>query len=350
MKIMITKLIFSSLLLLSACASTTTLNSESRIPFSLDTNQHRIQGEIIEIKNADTIILFLEGGVDHGRTNNNVWSPLVDELKQKGSSIAIFDQRCFGLTNEQLEKLQTCTFHQIKQDALQVYYYLKSLNRYKSMIIIGHAEGSLIASEINFVNSNDQFIKKIILLGAFSQNYQEILHQQMTTTMSRDIFIEVDSNKDGKISQEEIPEHLKRSLPIEKLDTQKKGFFAQGDLLRLLEKQYQQFISFINQDDKNTILIGKPSLWYKELMAHPSLLGQASRFTKPVTIIHGKLDQVSPFNSNALTFSNKLRSLKKTVNLVAVPQVGHYFSEMKENLATKGPIQKEALKILVNAI
>lgn len=345
-------LIFTIFLILLTCCSHSpgTQITEKIIPFTLKGNQHSIQGEIHDVQDSDTVILFLLGGIDQGRKSDIIWIPLFEGLKRKNISVAIYDQRCFGLKSENLDKIQSCSFNQMSQDAQLVYSYLKSLSRYRQIILIGHAEGSIMASEISFKNANDDFLKKLILFGGFFQSYGEILHQQMTTTMARNIFIEIDLNKDGRISKEEIPENLSHSLPLEKLDPNNRGYFTQGDLLRLSEKQYIQFSNLVTEKPNSTYILGKPAIWYKELFSRKSLIDQAVSFTTPVTIIHGKLDQTSPFNSNALTLNNKLHSLKKRSNLVAIPNVGHYFSEMKENLATHGPIQQETLQIILNAI
>jgi len=247
------------------------------------------------LKNSKTAILFISSNESEAKN----WNPFFEKIKNNGQSLTSYFP------------CQNCTFEEAKKEVTQVYHSINSSTHAQNIIIIGHGEGTLLAAELSFSKFDDPSLKKIILLSVIAQNYKEIIHAQMTTQMARDLFSESDLNKDGKISQVELPEKLKNVAALNEN-------FTQGDLLRLLEKQYQGFLKLVEKNNEQSFILGRPVLWFRELFNSPSLISKASSFTRPVTLIHTKFDNVAPFYANAFTFYNKLRSLKKETELFTI--------------------------------
>lgn len=330
--------------------------------FKIDNNGWPIQGEINFAPTSSTAVLFIHGSGIHDRyqtipamlTTTNKDEPffkeLRDRLNQKGISTILFDKRAYPADKSDEATLKSATFENLKGDVIKVIQYIKQTNKIKKLILLGHSEGTVIASEISFQMKNDPFISKLVLISPLATNLKDSLHEQMTFGMSRNVFIEADQNKDGKIYPEEVPPHMIKTLPFDKLDPYKRGYITQSDLLQVLEKQFKSLIDFISKDQQNTLIMNKPSSWYKEFMNRPTLLERAQDYSIPVVLIQGKIDPQTPFQINALPLSNRLRFFKKKVQLIALPDLGHGLSKMKENLPTLGPMAPEALEEIIKTI
>lgn len=360
--IMIKGFLFTLTFLLLSCAQqATNLNSAiEKRPFKISNKDISLSGEVHHVPQSTKIILFLHdvGHYDRWQSipadlsstgvESSFFFPIGEMLNQEGYSTAYFDKRCFNTEDEKI--LQTCTFENSKSDAETVLRYLQNLKHYKEIILLGHGEGAVLASEISIKEAKNPLISKIILIGTLGTNYKESLHEQMTIGMVRNIFVEADRNKDGKIEKEEIPPHLQQTIPLEKIDIEKKGYITQGDYLRLLEKQFKKLISFVEQDNQNSIIMRKPTLWYKEFIQRPSLIDLAKDFSKPVVLIHGKNDEQNNFNTNALTLSTRLRFYRKKVELIGLKNLGHALSEQRNSLPTFGPVSQEGLKAIKQSL
>lgn len=342
--------------------TTKTVQTLQTHPFVLDNKGWQIRGEINTAEKSETVVLFLHGSGVHDRyqtipamftstgKDELFFKELNDRLIKKGLSTVLYDKRGYPQDKVSEEILKSASFENIKSDALKVVEYIKQTKKFKRLILLGHSEGTVIASEISFQMKNDPFLVKLILISTLAINLKDSLHEQMTLGMSRNVFVEADQNKDGKIYPEEVPPHMIKTLPFDKLDPYKRGYISQGDLLRVLEKQFKGMIDFISQDDQNTLVMNKPTSWFREFMNRPTLIDRAQEYVVPVVFIHGKLDSQTPFNTNALPLSNRLRFFKKKVQLVALPELGHGLSPMKDNLPTLGPMAPEAVEEIVKVI
>lgn len=283
----ILKLIF--LMALFGCSSVGTLRSPASIAenqFNINSNGYNLSGQINEVLGSEQIAIFFHGsGVsDRWETMPGemtldgkpapIFKPISEALNKIGISTCIFDKRAFREKGTpQFETvLKSFTFDNIKSDANAVLNYVESFKKYKKIILVGHSERTVTASELAFDHKGDPRIHKIILMGVLAENLKTSLQHQLTDVMAKNTFNEADLNHDGKIYSSEVPDHLKAGLPIDKIDTQKKDFITYDDLLKVLEIETNQLMQAIQVAPGDAIIMNKPVLWYRELFARKTLV------------------------------------------------------------------------------
>lgn len=356
-------LVFSIILL--NCSSTNpkrTIASIAVIPFSVQSKGYTLNGQINEVSGSDTVAIFYHGSGVQDRwetmpadvTLDGKPSPtfkiISDQLNAAGISTCVFDKRAFKEkgTPDFDKALKTHNFENIKADAEAVFDYVNGIAQFKKIVLIGHSEGTITASDILFKNADNHKIKSIVLIGVAAENLKTSLEHQLTDVMATNAFNAADANHDGKIYPSEVPEKLKAGLPINKIDPDKKGYITYNDLLKVLKAQEKQFMKSVYKAPSDTILMGKPAQWYKDIFAEKTLLQRASEYNIPVLIVHGVLDSNVFYNTNALPLSEKLRSLHKDVTLNSYFDYGHVLSPNKENgEPSLGPIQADAVEAIV---
>jgi len=357
--------VFSILLsiVLLGCASLNPnrkIASASPTPFELVNKGYNLSGQINEVPGSDRIAIFFHGSGVQDRwetmpaemTLDGKPSPtfkiISDELNKNGISTCVFDKRAFKEkgTPQYEAALKTHTFENIKSDANAVFNYVESLKRYKKIILIGHSEGTVTASEISFEHKGDDQISSIVLIGVLAENLKDSLQHQLTDVMAKNSFAAADLNHDGKIYPQEVPDNLKAGLPIDKIDTQKKGYITFNDLMAVLTPQADQFMKAVQLAPADTIIMNKPVQWYRDLFNRKTLIERANEYSYPVLIAHGELDANVFYKTNAVPLDQKLRALKKDVTLTSFPSYGHGLSPAKNGEPTLGPLQEDALIVL----
>ncbi|HEX7673728.1 MAG TPA: alpha/beta hydrolase [Bdellovibrio sp.] len=360
--------IISSTLLVN-CASTSPkkmiLPAVTVAPFSVENKGYTLNGQINDVAGSDTIAILYHGSGVQDRwetmpadvTLDGKPSPtfkiISDQLNSVGISTCVFDKRAFKEKNTPaFEKaLKTHTFGNIKADAEIIFNYVNNLPQYKKIVLMGHSEGTITASDVLFKNKQNSKIKSIVLIGVAAENIKTSIQHQMTDVMATNTFDAVDKNHDGKIYPDEVPEKLKSSLPINSIDHNKKGYITYEDLLKVLKKQSVQFMKSVYKAPSDTILLGKPAQWYKDIFAEKTLLQRANEYSVPVLIVHGVLDTNVFYSTNALPLSEKLRALHKDVTLISYFDYGHVLSPNKEDgEPTMGPIQPDAVSAIADWI
>jgi pimeloyl-ACP methyl ester carboxylesterase len=359
-------LLFFAALSLSSCVTNTSrkLASAKEIPFVLTNNGYSLSGQINEVEGSKDVAIFFHGSGVHDRwetipsevtlTKNPepFFKPISEELNKRGISTVVFDKRAFPEKDKpEFEKvLKTFNFENIKSDASSVVDYISKTGKYDKIILIGHSEGTVTASEIAFDLKNDKRIYKLVLIGVLAVNLKASLQHQYTTVMADNAFAAADKNKDGKIYPEEVPDSLKPGLPINKIDKDNKGYITYSDLMSVLEIQVKGLFKAIKDAPSDALISNKPVQWYRDLFDRKTLLERANEFEVTTLIVHGELDQNVPFKTNALALNSKLSSLKRDVVLKSFPKYGHGLSPEKDGLPTLGPIQSDAVQAITNWI
>jgi alpha-beta hydrolase superfamily lysophospholipase len=324
---------------------------------------YALSGQINEVPDSDTIALFFHGSGIQDRwatmpAENTfdgkpapIFKAISDDLNRRGVSTLVYDKRGYREkgTPSAGAAAKTATFENIKSDALVVLGHLESLGKFKNIILIGHSEGTVVASEISFARKADPFLKKILLIGVLAENLRDSLRYQLTEGMAESTFREADKNGDWKIYPGEIPPQLKSGLPIDKIDKQRKGYITRADLLAVLTDQFNGFLVAIAKAPQDSLVMNKPVQWYRELMGRKTLLQRAKDFTLPTTIFHGKIDKQVLFDRNASPLFRKMEGAGKVVQLKTFPEYGHCLSPEKDGLPTLGPIQGNAIHEIVSA-
>lgn len=359
-------LLFLTALWLTSCATNNSRNvaSVKEIPFVVTNNGYSLSGQINDVVGADEVAIFFHGSGVHDRWETMpseatltkipepFFKPISEELNKRGISTVVFDKRAFAEKGKADFKkvLKTFNFENIKSDASSVVDYIGKTGKYKRIILIGHSEGTVTASEIVFDFKNNKSIYKIVLIGVLAENLKASLYNQYTTIMADNAFAVADKNKDGKIYPEEVPDSLKPGLSIDKIDKDNKGYITYSDLLRILEIQVDGLFKAINDAPSDALISNKPAQWYRDFFDRKTLLERANEFEVPTLIVHGELDQNVPFKANAFALNSKLSSLKRDVALKSFPTYGHGLSPEKDGLPTLGPIQNDVVEVIANWI
>jgi predicted esterase len=324
-------------IILFSCSTLTTsrkIASVKTTPFSVKSKNYLLSGQIDDVVGSKAIAIFFHGSGVQDRWSTMpadvtltekpepFFKPISEALNDRGISTCVFDKRAFAEKDKtEFEAvLKTFTFDNIKADAEAVVNYIDKLAKYDEIILIGHSEGSVTASEIAFD----------------------------LKVMADNTFQSADKNHDGKIFPQEIPEELKPGLPIDKIDRDKKGYITYDDLIYVLKLQVDGLFKAIQEAPADFIISNKPVQWYRDLIGRKTLINQADKYSVPMLIAHGALDQNVTFQSNAEALASRLIKLKKNVTLKSFPKYGHALSPQKNGLPSLGPIQSDAVNEIVN--
>lgn len=335
------------------------------IPFSVEGWKYKINGQINDLDNAKTIVIFFHGSGVHDRWSTMpadltytgqpeaIFKPIVNELNKQGVATCVFDKRGFAELGkpEYADVEKTLNFDNIKRDARAVVDYVQGIEKYQNIVLIGHSEGTVTASEIVLdLKNKPNKITGLILMGVLAQNLKESLRYQLTDAISYNTFKMADPNKDGKIYPQEIPEKLKQGLPLAVIDKEKKGYIVAKDLSKILNAQIDFFYDEIENATNQTIISGKPAKWYRDFFNRKTLLERAREFYVPTLLIHGELDQNVTYKQNAEALFKKMRFVGRQVVLKSYPNYGHVLSPERDGLPTLGPIQPEVVSTIVKFV
>jgi alpha-beta hydrolase superfamily lysophospholipase len=352
-------------IILFSCSTLTTsrkIASVKTTPFSVKSKNYLLSGQIDDVVGSKAIAIFFHGSGVQDRWSTMpadvtltekpepFFKPISEALNDRGISTCVFDKRAFAEKDKtEFEAvLKTFTFDNIKADAEAVVNYIDKLAKYDEIILIGHSEGSVTASEIAFDLKDNKKIVELVLIGVLAENLKTALYRQYTNVMADNTFQSADKNHDGKIFPQEIPEELKPGLPIDKIDRDKKGYITYDDLIYVLKLQVDGLFKAIQEAPADFIISNKPVQWYRDLIGRKTLINQADKYSVPMLIAHGALDQNVTFQSNAEALASRLIKLKKNVTLKSFPKYGHALSPQKNGLPSLGPIQSDAVNEIVN--
>lgn len=335
------------------------------IRFAIDNNGYQVHGQINDLEKAKTIVIFFHGSGVQDRwatmpaeatytgKPESIFKPIVDELNKNDIATCVFDKRGFreqGKTNFE-DVLRTMSFENFKKDAKAVVKFILEQEKYKNIVLIGHSEGTVTASEIIFdLKTKKNKISGLILMGVLAENLKTALQTQLTDIVALNVFAMFDKNNDGKIYPEEIPAQNKLGLPLELIDSEKKGYFVRSELLKVLNYQAIELFNQIDVADDSMLIAGKPAKWYKDFFNRKTLLERASEYNISTLIVHGELDQNVLFKLNAMPLVNKMRQAGRKVSLKSYPYYGHGFSPEKESIPTLGPVQTNVIADIIKFI
>lgn len=350
-------IIFLSTLLFTILAKAKTSTTEIKV----QSGQYNLSGQLDFVPESSALVIFFHGSGVQDRWETMpgeftldgapapIFKPIAQAFNDKGISTLVFDKRGFREKNTPAfgNIGKTLDFETIKADANAILAYAENLKKFKKIYLLGHSEGTIVASELSFDHKDDKTIAGLVLIGVVANNLKDDLKAQMTTIMADNTFKQADLNHDGKIEPKEIPARLKAGLPMNILDKEKKGYITRDDLIKALDDQFNQVTQAVENAPANAQVMGKPVLWFRQLFQRKALLERVSEFHTPVYIIHGELDQNVPYKDNAEPLEKALKEHKIQSELTPFSKYGHCLSPEKNGLPTLGPIQSDAVKAIV---
>ena len=267
-------------------------------------------GDLYDSSNNETVILLIAGsgpttrnGNSLGMAVNNSLKFLAEGLAENNYDVFTYDKRVVYLLKNQKE-IPTLDFQHGIDDAETIVDYLKNDLKYKSIIIAGHSEGSLIGMYVAQKN-----VDAFISLAGSGSPIDEILREQI--------------NKQAPMLNE----------VNDKILTELKAGNIVKDVHPMLQALYMEH--------------NQPYLidW---MQRNPQT--EIAKLSIPILIINGTKDlQVEPKEAELLHQANP------NSTVVIIENMNHIFKEItkdEENLASYSnpnlPVQKDLITTIVN--
>jgi pimeloyl-ACP methyl ester carboxylesterase len=172
----------------------------------------------------------------------------------------------------------------------------------EQMIILGHSEGTIIATELAIALGKK--VKAMLLFGAQARSMKDMLHYQIVESRS-----------------------------------------SEGSL-ESAEKEYQEALNMIANSKDDFAPDGKPMNWYHQFLASPANAERLALVTAKKIIFHGEVDPQTPLDEITKFKEAGVKDL--TIHLY--PGLGHGFSPDKLGKPTIGPIADHVLSDLTKSI
>jgi pimeloyl-ACP methyl ester carboxylesterase len=333
-------------------------------PFSVVNGGYTLHGQLNDVVGADTVVLFFQGSgvLDRWETMPGnittdgspapLFRPISDELNRRGLATAVFDKRGFAEKSGPLfnETLPTLTFDTLESDAGKVLEYVESLPAYNHVVLVGHSEGTVFASELSLGRADDSKLSSLVLIGVLATNMKDALRYQLTEGAILKTYAVAHADSEGRIFPRDIPESLKAGFPMAQLDPDNKGWISHDDLMRFFEPKYADFVQSIDTDRPDVLVLNKPAAYFKQAFTHKSLVSRAEEFHRPLYLIHGELDQNVPYRDNAVALYDLVKANQGEVKLRSFSSYGHCLSPNKQKLPTYGPMEADAVRAVVQFI
>lgn len=280
-----------------------------------------ISGEIIEgtltvpeTKAPTPVVLIIAGSGPTDRNGNNPMMTnnslkmLSDELVKNGIASLRYDKRGIGKSKMAGEKEVDLRFDNYIQDAIGWIKFLKATQKFTTITVVGHSEGSLIG----MIAAQNENVSKIVSIAGAGQPADKIIRDQLKA---------------------QPPFVLEQASPV--LDKLVKGDTVENIppmLLSLFRPSVQPYmISWFKYDPQNEI----------------------AKLKKPVLIIQGTTDiQVG------IDDAQKLKTAKPEAKLVLIDGMNHIFknaeADRMKNIQTYNqpdvPLNDELVPVICSFI
>lgn len=284
---------------------------------SIYANPDSLFGTLLIAKNKKCLVIFHSGSGPTDRDgnnefggNNNSIKRLADSLAKEGIPSFRYDKRGVGKSKDALISEDSLSIQDYVNDLLSwIKFFSNKPYRYKTIVLIGHSEGALIAT---FAAQKSNLVKKIILIAGAGYRADTIIKRQLSNVnenAKKIIFSIIDTLAKGK-KVDNVP-------PI---------------LSTLFRESVQNYmISWLPID--------------------PAI--ELSKLKTPVLIIQGENDiQVS------IKDAERLKQHKKDATLKIIPKMNHILvdapKEREENIKTYSnpdlPLSTELVPVIKNFI
>ena len=274
-------------------------------------------------------------------------------LSERGFVVLRYDKRGVGANSQIIDTnvWGNVTFEDLKNDAeiaLGVLTQQPEVDPTK-ITLIGHSEGTLIASRIAIdqVNkTNATTIENIVLMASVAQNIVELLHFQMVDNDLAYAQQVLDRNHTGSFSiQEAIINDPLFGEPLAALF----GNNATGNLdidkqlKPFLEKQYENITS--GDIRAKCSFQGGCPIWlnsHDNLEPNLSIVGNIPNSTS-VLILHGQNDSQAPIQQSFLLQQRLTEVNHPDHTLITYTELGHLFSPSSQWFTEFGPMEQNVL-------
>ncbi len=174
------------------------------------------------------------------------------------------------------------------------------------LIILGHSEGTIIATETALRLGGE--IQALLLFGAQARSMKEMFHYQIVESRSK-------QTSGGS----------RQSSP---------------------EKEYIAALKMIETETKDFAPDGKPINWYRQHLAAPANAERLKMVRGKKFVFQGEIDPQTPIEEVARFQRAGVSDLK----VFTYPSLGHGFSPDKEGKPTLGPIDPSVLRDLKSVL
>lgn len=240
------------------------------------------------------LVIFVHGSGNVDRNGNqepiikaNYIKQLADSLTQKGIAFYRFDKRT--ATKANLSNVQDITINSFVDDVKLIISYFSKDNRFNSISLIGHSQGSLIA----MLATNEQ-VNTLISLAGPSQSIDKVLVEQLSK-----------QNQELAASAELHLQELKKTDTIKTVNPY---------LVQLFAPQNQKFI--------------------KSWMQY-SPLQEMQKITIPTLIIQGELDSQINTEAPQQLLVARAKSINKDedkIDMLTITKMNHVLKHVENEI------------------
>lgn len=260
-----------------------------------------------------TGLFYRNGFFGKSKTERDfIFADLSQRFASSCLAVVRFDFRGItcDLTNK--EKIKTCvdqniragvTVDSILNDIKVVFDFAKTqdfIDRNK-LFILAHSEGSINVSRL--VARGDFNPAGILFIGGLTESPKSMIHWQMVNR-SVDWFFEMDENKDGTLTNEEINANYSKSnfngnTPLERL-LSPSGNWTRDSLTAAMEEIYAlQRSAILSKKDEdpylsNGVVFASYQWWKSWFQDDISVLEKLKDFAGPIKYHNGDIDSQTP--------------------------------------------------------
>jgi pimeloyl-ACP methyl ester carboxylesterase len=231
------------------------------------------------------------------------------KLNQNNFTTLLYDKRGVvdSKRNVDLSIWETADRNNLISDGVAAAKVLlrKTESTSKDLIIIGHSEGTIIATEVALALGGK--VNSLILLGAQARSMKDLLYYQIVDSRSK----------------------------------QSSGI---GNKTSSMD-EYKKALDMINNTKDTFAPDGKPILWYRQHLDAPSNGTRLAQVNAKVSIFQGEVDPQTP-KEEVILFKEKFSPYFTKI----YEKLGHGFSPDKNGKPTLGPIDEVVLNDIIKVI
>jgi pimeloyl-ACP methyl ester carboxylesterase len=278
---------------------------------------------------------------------------IAEYLSERGIAVLRYNKRGVGINSSLLDRdvFMNNTIQTLIQNAEVALEVLMEQGETDAndVTIIGHSEGSIIATRIACANP---CVKKIILLGAIAHNLRDLLEYQVVERKVAYLDEVIDRDKDGLISINEVISYGDSNifLPvpdftlIENISGEWQwplGIDSNEDgLLSIFEEYAPRNYNYLDMVTKSEY---PTSIWFRSHFELDSTLNVIGNLSCSILILNGEDDVQTPVQEAYLLEQRLLQGNHPDHKLISYPGLGHTFYPIEGWIQPLGPIQDYVL-------
>jgi pimeloyl-ACP methyl ester carboxylesterase len=278
---------------------------------------------------AKQLVIMITGSGPENRNEEifgfKIFGQIADYLTRHGIATFRYDDRGMG---ESIGNLRQTTMETLASDVQTIvnYFSKKSDIKFKTIVLLGHSEGGMIAGRAAARNPR---INKIILMSSPAFSLSKILPQQKRaiekasgvpdSTIKKDMVFErhfLESLKSKKLAEKYRPiliNHVAEKLNNNLSEKQKKQI---GDLHAYAKKNIEQQFKLFQSPAFHSIMYYDPAKDLKQLDI-------------PVLALFGKKDTQVLYKPNARRMRKALKQSKADFTIKIIDHANHLYQHAK---------------------